>query len=61
MTTLNVQFADNAEAIIISYFGAPQNSSVYENVGTVDTSDAKWKTYFESQPVWAQPYLPAPI
>jgi hypothetical protein len=60
MTNLNVQFADSSDAVIVSYFGAPQNAAIYGNMGTVDTSDAKWKDYFESQPVWVKPFLPAP-
>ncbi len=60
MTTLNVQFSDASEEIIVSYFGSPQDPAVYQNLGTVDTSDPRWKTYFDAQADWVKPYLPAP-
>jgi hypothetical protein len=57
---LNVQFSDSSGATIIGYFGAPQAPTVWENMGTVEASDARWKTYYDSQPAVLQPYLPAP-
>ncbi|WP_175867855.1 hypothetical protein [Burkholderia diffusa] len=57
---LNVQFADATEAVVISYFGAPQGSTVYQNLGTLDSSDRRWKEYYEAQPTQNQQFLPVP-
>lgn len=60
MPQIDVQFADDSDTVIVSYFGAPQDPSNFPNLGTVDVSDERWKTYFAVQPPWVQPYLPAP-
>jgi hypothetical protein len=59
MTTLCVQYSDTTEAVIVSYFGSPQDPSVYPGYGTVETSDARWKTFYDSEP-FMQSGLPAP-
>lgn len=60
MTTLNVQFFDGSDTTIVSYFGGPQDPSIYENQGLVETSDPRWKTYYDAQGAFGQQYLPAP-
>ncbi|MFP3186465.1 MAG: hypothetical protein RXR20_34395 [Paraburkholderia sp.] len=60
MTTLNVQFADSTDETIISIFGCAQDTTVYPNQGTIDTSDARYKTYFATLPESVQPTLPSP-
>lgn len=60
MTTVNVQFSDSSESTIISYFSSPQDPEVWPNTGTVETTDARWKTYYEAQSPNIQPYLPSP-
>lgn len=60
MTTLNVQFTDSSESIIQSYFGNPQDETVYPNQGTVLSSDARWKAFVASMPALVQSELPAP-
>ena len=60
MTTLNVQFTDSTEATIVAYFGCAQNPAVWANTGTVDSSDARWATYYNSITTSMQPYLPVP-
>lgn len=60
MTTINVQFSDSTEAVIITYFGGPQDPKVYSNLGTVENSDPRWKTFFDSFPPWIQVGMPTP-
>ncbi|WP_186260355.1 hypothetical protein [Burkholderia gladioli] len=47
---LNVQFKDSTEGAICAFFAAAQNPSDFPNSGTVDASDARWKTFYESVP-----------
>jgi hypothetical protein len=60
MTTISVQFADDAEEVIVTYFGGPQDLASFSNYGTVESTDPRWKAYYDSQPDWIQPYLPGP-
>lgn len=46
MALLNVQFSGPDEKTVISYFGDPQSASVYANMGTVDSSDARWRSFY---------------
>ncbi|UEP42769.1 hypothetical protein [Burkholderia sp. B21-005] len=48
MTTLIVQFSDSMESEVIAYFSAPQDSAAYENLGTVDVSDARWMRFYQN-------------
>lgn len=60
MTTLNVQFTDSTDAVILSYFAGHQDPEVYPNQGTVESSDDRWKVFFETLPSAVQSTLPAP-
>ena len=60
MTLLYVQFADDTEEVIISYFGSPNDPEVWPNQGTVEQSDPRWKTYWDAQPILIQRMLPLP-
>lgn len=60
MATINVQFSDASQEAIISYFGSPQDPEVVSNFGTVETSDPRWKAYYDTQADWVKPYLPTP-
>jgi hypothetical protein len=46
MGNVNVQFSDSSESAIVSYFSGPQDPSEYENLGTVDTDDARWAAFY---------------
>ncbi|MFJ1214530.1 hypothetical protein [Burkholderia pyrrocinia] len=59
MTTLNVQFSDSAESKVVAYFSAQQDPAVYENLGTIEASDARWSAFYQSAG-GAQSGLPAP-
>jgi hypothetical protein len=60
MTTLCVQFSDDTEKSIISYFGSQQDPSVYLGCGTVETSDVRWVTFYNGLSFSMQTALPAP-
>jgi hypothetical protein len=60
MTTLNVQFSDASETAIISYFGSPQDAEVWRDVGEVESSDPRWKAYYDAQLISIQEVLPLP-
>lgn len=48
MATVNVQFSDSSESSIVSYFGSPQDSSKYQNLGSVETDDERWADFYAS-------------
>lgn len=60
MTTLYVQFADDTGQVIASWVGSPQDPKVFPNQGTVESSDARWKTYYDAQFQQVQAILPKP-
>jgi hypothetical protein len=60
MTMVNVQFSDDTQATIVAYFASPQDSDFYQNMGAVETSDPRWKTYYDFQSDYLQQYLPRP-
>jgi hypothetical protein len=57
---LNVQFFDSTETTIVSSFAVPQDASTYPNQGQVETSDPRWKAFFDLMNPAVQKYLPAP-
>lgn len=60
MAIVHVQFADETETTIVSYFGSPQDPAIYPNYADIDTSDPRWHAYYNSLPDWLQPWLPTP-
>ncbi len=60
MQLINVQFADESEAKIVSYFAGPQDSAEYPNQGTVQTDDDRWKAFYETVSSEIRPYVPSP-
>lgn len=60
MTTLTVQFSDATDAVIVSYFGSPQDPDEFANLGTVDTSDPRWKVFYDACLPLIQAAMPAP-
>ena len=60
MTQIYVQFEDAKEGVIISCFGAQQDETVWPNQGVVDSSDLRWKAYYDKQAFTIQQMLPAP-
>lgn len=60
MTIINIQFADASKATIVAFFGSPQDPQVFPNQGTVEAADARWKTYYDTQSLFAQMGMPKP-
>lgn len=60
MTTIYVEFTDSTKTAISLVFGIPQDPEQYPNQGSVDSSDAIWKAYYDAQPAFTQQYLTAP-
>ncbi|MDR5815780.1 hypothetical protein QCE62_19525 [Caballeronia sp. LZ033] len=60
MTTIYVQFSDDTDTTIISYFSCPQDPDVWANQGTIDSSDPRWKVYFDAQSPFIQGLIPNP-
>jgi hypothetical protein len=60
MATINVQFQDSTNKVITSYFPNEQDPSVFQNQGEVDTSDMRWKTYYDGIPPSDRVDLPSP-
>jgi hypothetical protein len=57
---INVQFSDSTEASLASYFSGPQNETEWTNLGVIDTSDARYKAFYDSMPFAAQQGMPSP-
>ncbi|WP_322092908.1 hypothetical protein [Paraburkholderia bannensis] len=55
-----MQFSVVTVETIIADFAGPQDDTVYPNLGTVETNDAKWATFYAAAGA-AQQFLPAPI
>jgi hypothetical protein len=61
MTTVNVQWAETTEDVIISYFGSHQPDEGWPNQSVIETSDPRWLVYYDAQPLTLQRVLPAPV
>ncbi|MBJ9624616.1 hypothetical protein [Burkholderia multivorans] len=57
---LCVQFENDSMESIISYFGSPQDESVYQNAGLVLASDSRWNKFYEALPEQAKRGVPVP-
>jgi len=60
MQALNVQFSDPTDSEIASYFASPQPANWFTNLGTVETNDTRWQTYYAQQPIAIRQFLPTP-
>lgn len=54
MTTIYVTFTDAGEATIQGVFAVDQPPGVYENYGSVDSSDPRYKSWYDAQPDWTK-------
>lgn len=57
---INVLFSDDSKKTIQGYFGSPQDQSAWPNYGQVDSSDARWASYYNSIPTEMRVGLPEP-
>jgi hypothetical protein len=55
-----VSFSDSSDTVIDTYIGGPQDPVSWPNQGTVDTSDPRWATSYDSLGSWIQSQLPPP-
>lgn len=44
---INVQFSDESESEIVSYFSSAQSSDQFDNLGVVEATDDRWRRYFD--------------
>lgn len=61
MDVLYVQFSDEKETVIISWFCCQQPPGSYPNLGEVFPNDPRYIAYYDSQPDWVKEALPQPI
>lgn len=57
---LYVQFSDETETVIISYFASPQNPEYYDFLGEVEVDDPRYVIFYNSMPNDIKQYLPTP-
>lgn len=55
-----VQFSDASQTAIVSYFGSPQDPAAYQNQGSIEPTDARWKTFYDALPLSMRDGLPVP-
>lgn len=60
MTTIHVQFADEAEQEIVSCFLSAQDPQHWDFLGEVDAQDPRWRAYYSQMPEFARAHWPAP-
>ena len=60
MATIFVQFSDGSQSEVIAYFTSPQDETAYPNSGTVESSDPRWKTFYESLRLTSFAGIPVP-
>jgi len=60
MTAVSVQFSDSNETEIVACFAGPQDPAAYPNQTSIDSSDARYATFFSALPVSVQKGLLAP-
>lgn len=59
---LYVQFSDNTETTIVSWFASnPEPKSLESNLGEVEDDDPRYHVYYESFPEWMQGGMPSPV
>lgn len=59
-TVVHVQFSDDTQRDIITYFGGPQDPNVYENLATIHSSDARYHVWYYALPDTARMGIPTP-
>lgn len=59
MTTVCVQFSDASKTTIVAVFGCPQNPAEYPNQDEIAVDDARYASYLQGLPAFAQIGLPA--
>ncbi|MBB1632275.1 hypothetical protein A9975_15570 [Cupriavidus sp. UME77] len=60
MYEINVQFEDESQGIVVSYFLGPQDPQLIPNVGTVKSDDPRWKAFYDGISGFIRQSLPSP-
>ena len=58
--TLYVQFSDETETAIITWFASPQSSVDFDFLGEVEPSDPRYITFYDSLPGYVNEGMPLP-
>ncbi len=56
-----VQFSDDTESTITTYFCCEQSKEAFPFLGEVELSDPRWIAFYESMPYFIQQDLPTPV
>lgn len=59
MTTVNVLFNSDKTEVAV-YFASPQDPEIYPGYGVIESSDPRWREYYNAQPELLQRGLPSP-
>jgi hypothetical protein len=57
--TINVAFSDSKETTVVAWMLTPQPESTFPNQGEIQTSDSRYATFFNANPM-AQQMMPTP-
>ena len=60
MTTLYIAFTDESGSAIASFFSGPQDKAGFPYQATIESSDPKWKAFYDSVPEMMRNGLPEP-
>lgn len=55
-----VQFSDSDEQVIAAIFSSEQDQDVFPNQAEIELSDPRYKSYFDTLPMFAQEMLEPP-
>lgn len=61
MATVYVGFSDSTESTVVGYAAGSQSAETWPYQGAIDTSDARWQTYYSSKGTLSQDGLPQPL
>jgi len=56
----HVQFSDDTQSKIVSYFCGPQDPNFWPNCEEIPTWDIRWKVFYEAHPDRMRSTLPEP-
>lgn len=60
---IHVQFADETESEIVSFFACSQDPEVYDHLGQVEANDPRWHEYYAKLSAAGMPLfgIPEPV
>ncbi|WP_145547739.1 hypothetical protein [Yersinia massiliensis] len=61
MDILYVQFSDETETVIVSWFCCEQSPEYYSYLGEVYADDQRYILFFDNLPDSVKPFLPQPV